>query len=306
MSELRRRDPRERDPAYLGWVAKLPCVACMSHGVVNWRVQVAHVRAASLEHGKRYTGKAEKPSDMWTLPLCMPHHTGDKRIVDLTQHDMGELDFWKAHGIDPFGLCLELRAIYDGRAGKLGATHNHGVLAISKVAAAGRRQIQGVPMENEERVRAQYIAGQAGKTIPTKALSIRQPWAWLIVNGYKDIENRSWLKRFPPRILVHAGQSVDLEAHSALLRGFHPAKAKATLPAGAQAAYAAYCVQTDRGLQPRHLGGFVGMVDITGVQGDHDSPWFVGDYGYILANGIPLPFLPWRGVLGFFDARVTP
>ena len=23
-----------------------------------------------------------------------------------------------------------------------------------------------------------------------KAISIRQPWAWLIVNGYKDVENR--------------------------------------------------------------------------------------------------------------------
>jgi hypothetical protein len=25
-----------------------------------------------------------------------------------------------------------------------------------------------------------------------KALSIKQPWAWLIVNGHKDIENRDW------------------------------------------------------------------------------------------------------------------
>jgi len=25
-----------------------------------------------------------------------------------------------------------------------------------------------------------------------KALSIRQPWAWLIVDGYKDIENSTW------------------------------------------------------------------------------------------------------------------
>jgi ASCH domain-containing protein len=25
-----------------------------------------------------------------------------------------------------------------------------------------------------------------------KALSVRQPWAWLIVNGYKEVENRDW------------------------------------------------------------------------------------------------------------------
>jgi hypothetical protein len=25
-----------------------------------------------------------------------------------------------------------------------------------------------------------------------KALSLMQPWAWLMVNGHKDIENRNW------------------------------------------------------------------------------------------------------------------
>ncbi|WP_206002040.1 ASCH domain-containing protein [Paraburkholderia aromaticivorans] len=38
-----------------------------------------------------------------------------------------------------------------------------------------------------------------------KALSIRQPWAWLIVKGHKDIENRTWSTRFRGRVLIHAG-----------------------------------------------------------------------------------------------------
>ena len=29
-----------------------------------------------------------------------------------------------------------------------------------------------------------------------KVLVVRQPWAWLIVNGFKDIENRSWNTRY--------------------------------------------------------------------------------------------------------------
>ena len=41
-----------------------------------------------------------------------------------------------------------------------------------------------------------------------KALSIRQPWAWLIVNGYKDIENRTWSTDFRGRIYLHAGKRV--------------------------------------------------------------------------------------------------
>ena len=37
-----------------------------------------------------------------------------------------------------------------------------------------------------------------------KVLVVRQPWAWLIVNGYKDIENRSWRTRYRGALLIHA------------------------------------------------------------------------------------------------------
>lgn len=137
----RQRDPRVRDPAYMGWVAKLPCVACMVHGKVNWRVQVAHLRTGSPEHGKRPTGGTEKPSDRWTLPLCMPHHTGDSSRVRVTQHAMDELEFWAAHGIDPFGLCIELGAAYDNRPNSRAA----GIGIISKAAARGLRIVEGSP-----------------------------------------------------------------------------------------------------------------------------------------------------------------
>jgi|ERR1039458_8111645 hypothetical protein len=40
-----------------------------------------------------------------------------------------------------------------------------------------------------------------------KAISIRQPWAWLIVNGYKDVENRIWAANVRGRVLIHAGAS---------------------------------------------------------------------------------------------------
>jgi len=37
-----------------------------------------------------------------------------------------------------------------------------------------------------------------------KALSIKQPWASLIANGIKDIENRTWKTHFRGRIFIHA------------------------------------------------------------------------------------------------------
>jgi len=57
---------------------------------------------------------------------------------------------------------------------------------------------------------------------PVYALSIRQPWAWLIVNGWKDIENREWSTRFRGRLLIHAGKQIESDAVEALRRGISP------------------------------------------------------------------------------------
>ena len=47
-----------------------------------------------------------------------------------------------------------------------------------------------------------------------KALSIRQPWAWLILHGGKDIENRDWATRFRGRVLIHASKGVTQDEWS--------------------------------------------------------------------------------------------
>jgi hypothetical protein len=40
-------------------------------------------------------------------------------------------------------------------------------------------------------------------------LTVKQPWAWAIIHGGKDIENRSWKPRRPCRVLIHAGLTTD-------------------------------------------------------------------------------------------------
>lgn len=119
MTAIRAREPRERDPDYCGWIASLPCVACARWGMFKQGVHVAHLRASSLEHGKRETGKAEKPHDRWTTPLCPYHHMNGGRKSQ-TYYLGGEEAFWGDLGIDPFELCLELNTAYvnggNGRA----------------------------------------------------------------------------------------------------------------------------------------------------------------------------------------------
>lgn len=42
-----------------------------------------------------------------------------------------------------------------------------------------------------------------------KALTIKEPWASLIIEGYKKYEFRSWKTKYRGKILVHAGLSVE-------------------------------------------------------------------------------------------------
>lgn len=40
-----------------------------------------------------------------------------------------------------------------------------------------------------------------------KTLSVRQPWASLLVCGLKDIENRTWASNFKGRIMIYASST---------------------------------------------------------------------------------------------------
>ena len=45
-----------------------------------------------------------------------------------------------------------------------------------------------------------------------KVLTIKQPWATLICEGYKEYEFRTWKTKMRGEFLIHAGKSVDKEA----------------------------------------------------------------------------------------------
>lgn len=120
-----------------------------------------------------------------------------------------------------------------------------------------------------------------------KTLSIRQPWAWLIIHGGKDIENRSWPTCFRGRFLVHAAKGMTrAEYEDARDTAMHINPA-IQLPAFEELA----------------RGGIVGSVELTDCIDDSASPWFFGKFGFVLRNPEPLRFSPMSGRLGFFDVQ---
>lgn len=111
-----------------------------------------------------------------------------------------------------------------------------------------------------------------------KALSIQQPWAWLIAHGYKDIENRNWSTRGRGRFYIHAGKKIDTDAIWWIRQTFP----EIPLPDSFE------------------TGGIVGQGRIVDVVTSSDSPWFFGDYGFVIKDASPIKLTPCKGQLGFF------
>ena len=114
-----------------------------------------------------------------------------------------------------------------------------------------------------------------------KCLSIRQPWAWLIVNGHKDVENRTWGTSYRGLVAVHAAKTFDADSLNRLI----------------------YCCP-DIDFPPIDdfdLGGIVGTVRLTRCVNAWNSRWFEGPRGFVMEDAKPLPLIPMRGQLGLFD-----
>lgn len=119
--------------------------------------------------------------------------------------------------------------------------------------------------------------------MPThKILSVRQPFAWLIVAGIKRIENRSWRMNYRGPLLIHA----SLKMHDrpiADVEATHGIK-----------------IDTAR----FQFGGIIGAVDVVDCVERSDDPWFEGPFGIVLANAERFPFTPLRGRVGLFEAEL--
>jgi hypothetical protein len=125
-------------------------------------------------------------------------------------------------------------------------------------------------------------------TMPKKALSVRQPWAWLIVNGYKDIENRSRNSHYRGDLLIHASATMTREDYQScllFLNAFFPNRGF-RLPMGWKL--------------KEQCGGIVGQVTMTDCVTRSRSKWYTGDYGYTFTQPQELPFRSCKGRLGFF------
>src|SRR4051794_34939850 len=110
-----------------------------------------------------------------------------------------------------------------------------------------------------------------------KVIVVRQSWAWLIVNGFKDIENRSWRTKYRGPLLIQASAGLPTRRELADFR-LYARKRGIELP------------------EDFETGGIVGMVRLDDCVATTKSEWFFeGSVGWVLSKPKKLPWTPLKG-----------
>jgi hypothetical protein len=122
---------------------------------------------------------------------------------------------------------------------------------------------------------------------PMLALTVRQPWAWAIMAGWKRVENRSWRTAVRGRIYVHAGRLDDapgLDSFRGICEPLHVAPPPfETLPT-------------------RAIIGSVEIVDCVPFETISD-PWASGPWCFVLRDPHPCRTILARGYSRFWEAK---
>ena len=127
---------------------------------------------------------------------------------------------------------------------------------------------------------------------PRRAISVRQPYAWAIIHGGKDVENRIQRAalQFKPaigeRMLIHASKTMTAAEYENAM--------------AFMASIGVRCPQRE-GL---HFGGVIGSVFVRDIVSRSDSPWFrKGATALVFTDARAEPFMPVRGQPGLFWVR---
>lgn len=152
----------------------------------------------------------------------------------------------------------------------------------------------GGHLESSEVEELRYMRLKPGRY---RLLTLRQPWAWLVVFGGKDVENRSWTTDYRGPILIHAGKEMTRREY----RAAHE-----------------YALRHDieiPGAEALDFGGIVGIADLVDIVSPQsidpktqarrrwhmrpeDAPSGKPQFGWLLRDITPIEFIPCQGAQG--------
>ena len=129
-----------------------------------------------------------------------------------------------------------------------------------------------------------------------QALSLKQPYAWLIDNGYLLVDDRTWGTQYRGPMLIHASKGL-YESYYDYLK----ANTDIPLPPKEELAYGGVVGIANLVLccQPGNMPKDISREQRAHFGGVHDEY-----FGFLFEDATPLPFMACRGKLGIFEIDV--
>jgi len=139
------------------------------------------------------------------------------------------------------------------------------------------------------------IDGLVLKMKINKALSVKQPWCWAILNHYKDIEIRTWNTKFRGYIALHAGKKIDHNDYILLKEGMDvPLPLESTLETGKILGYAYL-------LDVIHYDEYKRFYDHQERHKNKSSWWNGKQKGFVLQDVTKIKPIDYKGQLSLFN-----
>lgn len=129
-----------------------------------------------------------------------------------------------------------------------------------------------------------------------KALSLKQPYAWLIANGYLNVDDRTWGTSYRGPMLIHASKGLYEQF-------YHYIKTNTDIPIP--------------DLDKLDYGGVVGVAQLVLCCKPNELPAHISReqrthfgsvhqeyYGFLFEDAQPVDFMPCAGKLGIFEIDI--
>jgi hypothetical protein len=127
----------------------------------------------------------------------------------------------------------------------------------------------------------------------TKALSLKQPYAWLIANGYLLVDDRTWGTQYRGPILIHASKGIYQEYYNYIKSNTDvPISAADKLGYGGVVGIAHLVLCCRPGELPE---------GISRQQRVHFGGVHQAYFGFLFEQATPLALMPCPGKLGIFE-----
>lgn len=116
-----------------------------------------------------------------------------------------------------------------------------------------------------------------------QCLSVRQPWASLIIAGIKTVENRPYSTPLRGTIAIHASGEEIKQTYRLAQEFVRERGLNVNLPA----------------IEDLPTGVIIGLVDVVDCVKSSNNPWFTGPFGYTLSRPRRGPIKPLQAEQGF-------